>query len=52
MTEEQWLSCTDPTVMLEYLRGKGERPEVTALFAVVCSPDSIPSSRPPRRPHT
>jgi hypothetical protein len=35
MTEAEWLTCTDPRPMLEFLRGKASRRKM-ALWAVAC----------------
>jgi hypothetical protein len=37
VTEQEWLTCTDPTQMLAFLRDGGKLPERKArLFAVAC----------------
>jgi hypothetical protein len=36
MTEEQWLTCTDPGPMLEFLRGKAGRGRVRLLICAAC----------------
>jgi hypothetical protein len=35
MTESEWLACTDPTPMLEFLRGKGSGRK-SRLFSIAC----------------
>jgi len=35
MTEQEWVACTDPTPMLEFLRGKASDRKLL-LFAVTC----------------
>ena len=37
VTEQEWLDCTDPGPMLEFLRDAGKLPERKArLFVVAC----------------
>src|SRR5688500_6843672 len=35
MTEQEWLACTDPDAMVDFLRQKAE-PRKLTLFAVAC----------------
>ena len=37
MTEAEWLTCNDPTRMLEFLRGKASERKLR-LYACACAP--------------
>src|SRR5689334_22019814 len=36
MTEAEWLACTDPTPMLEFLRGKASERKLRLFFCTCC----------------
>jgi hypothetical protein len=47
MTEAEWLTCSDPTPMLAFLRDKGSLRKLR-LFALACSRRLLPLTRDPR----
>ena len=50
MAESEWLTCTDPTPMLAFLRGRASDRKLR-LFAAACfgRPDLLPDARQPQR---
>jgi hypothetical protein len=36
MTQQEWMACTDPTPMLEFLRGKASERKLRLFFCACC----------------